>query len=310
MEKINDIINRLGNRSKFQERYEKMRQQVLNHQEVRQFIKKHEDELTPSMINKSLMALHDYSIQTRNCDDCPSLEECQNLMKGYQPKLMMGRNSIDIVYEKCPTLLMEEKKRQNERLIQSMYVPKEIMTADLSHLDLNSPGRVKAITKATSFVLNYDPSKKMKGLYLYGSFGVGKSYIMGAIAKGLADKNVPSMIVYFPELIRELKGAISDHTLDEKIEHIKKQPILMIDDIGAETMSSWTRDEVLGPILQYRMQEYLPTFFTSNFDLKGLEHHLTYSQRGEEEKLKARRIIERIQFLTEPIEVDGPNRRK
>jgi primosomal protein DnaI len=97
--------------------------------------------------------------------------------------------------------------------------------------------------------------------------------------------------------------------LNEKIEALKKEPILMLDDIGAEAMSSWTRDEVLGPILQFRMLEKLPTFFTSNFNLDQLEHHLTYSQRGEEEKMKARRIMERIKYLSEPVMLDGPNRR-
>jgi primosomal protein DnaI len=117
------------------------------------------------------------------------------------------------------------------------------------------------------------------------------------------------MIVYVPELFRELKNSIGDHTLNSKIETIKKAPVLMFDDIGAETMSSWTRDEILGPILQFRMQESLPTFFTSNFDFQGLEHHLSYSQRGEEEKMKARRIMERIKYLADPVLVEGPNRR-
>ena len=36
-------------------------------------------------------------------------------------------------------------------------------------------------------------------------------------------------------------------------------------------------DEVLGVILQYRMEENLPTFFTSNLSLKELEDHLTIS---------------------------------
>lgn len=35
----------------------------------------------------------------------------------------------------------------------------------------------------------------------------------------------------------------------------------MLDDIGAEVMTSWTRDEILGSIMQFRMQENLPTFF-------------------------------------------------
>jgi primosomal protein DnaI len=117
------------------------------------------------------------------------------------------------------------------------------------------------------------------------------------------------MIVYVPELFRELKNSISDSTLNEKIEALKNEQILMLDDIGAEAVSSWTRDEILGPILQFRMLENLPTFFTSNFDLQGLEHHLAHSQRGEEEKLKAGRIVERIRYLCVPVEVDGPNRR-
>ena len=117
------------------------------------------------------------------------------------------------------------------------------------------------------------------------------------------------MIVYVPELFRELKSSIGDSTLNEKLEAIKKEPILMLDDIGAESMSSWVRDEILGPILQFRMLDNLPTFFTSNYDFQGLEHHLTYSQRGEEEKLKARRVMERIKYLAEPVRVTGKNRR-
>ncbi|MDI5788502.1 hypothetical protein PO124_09190 [Bacillus licheniformis] len=41
---------------------------------------------------------------------------------------------------------------------------------------------------------------------------------------------------------------------------VKSTPILMLDDIGAESMSSWVRDEVLGAILQHRMSQQLPTF--------------------------------------------------
>jgi len=159
------------------------------------------------------------------------------------------------------------------------------------------------------FVLNYKEGNSIKGLYFYGQFGVGKSYILGAIANELAAKRIPSMIVYVPELFRELKSSIGDSTINEKLEAIKKEPILMLDDIGAESMSSWVRDEILGPILQFRMLDNLPTFFTSNYDFQGLEHHLTYSQRGEEEKLKARRVMERIKYLAEPVRVTGKNRR-
>ncbi|HAQ1031628.1 TPA: primosomal protein DnaI, partial [Enterococcus faecium] len=94
-----------------------------------------------------------------------------------------------------------------------------------------------------------------------------------------------------------------------KLDAVKRSPILMIDDIGADAMSSWIRDEVFGVILQYRMQEQLPTFFSSNFTMDELEQHLSVTQRGDEEPLKAKRIMERIRYLTKEIEMTGRNRR-
>jgi primosomal protein DnaI len=308
MERINDTLKRLSVNENFQKKYEEMRQGILKNEEVRSFLLEHEDELTSDMIEKNLTKLHEYANQSKQCDKCPSLGGCINLMKGYNPELLISRGSIEIHYDKCPRKAMEDEKKKNEKLIQSLYVPKDILRASFYEMEKDGE-RTDAIQKALSFVLNYKEDTTNKGLYFHGQFGVGKSYLLGAIANELAEKQIPSMIVYVPELFRELKSSIGDSTLNEKLEAIKKEPVLMLDDIGAETMSSWVRDEILGPILQFRMLDNLPTFFTSNYDFEGLEHHLTYSQRGEEEKLKARRIMERIKYLSEPVRVSGKNRR-
>lgn len=311
MESINDTLKKLGNNANFQKRYQKMRHEINSNPDVVAFLAKHREAISDEMIERSLMKLYEYSTQCNNCRNCPGLAGCKNLLKGFQPELVIRLNSIEIQYDRCHLQIMDEEKRKNEKLIQSMYFPKDILHVSFEDIDYSAatPGRLKALDKAMSFVANYTSGIKQKGLYLYGQFGVGKSFLLGAIANELAQKKVSSMIVYVPELLREMKNSIGDSTLNEKIERIKKQQVLMFDDIGAETMSSWTRDEVLGPILQYRMLENLPTFFSSNFDFHELEHHLTYSQRGEEEKMKARRILERIKYLAEPVGLDGPNRR-
>ena len=59
-----------------------------------------------------------------------------------------------------------------------------------------------------------------------------------------------------------------------------------------------------------RMAERLPTFFTSNFNFSDLEHHLTYTQRGEKEAVKAARIMERIRMISTPVQLEGENRRR
>ncbi|TDL77444.1 primosomal protein DnaI [Rhodococcus qingshengii] len=308
MEKINRTLKRLASNEGFQKRYEEQRKQVLNHPDIHDFLTEHQNELNQETIEKSMSKLYEYTQQSKECNRCESLDGCINFMKGYHPDLVLVRNSIDVVYKRCPRKVMADEHKKNQKLIKSLYVPRDILEATFEDFE-GDEGRLDAGDKAATFLMNYEAGLKPKGLYLYGMFGVGKSYLLGAIANELAKKQISSMIVYVPELLREMKSAIGDNTLNEKIEALKKESILMLDDIGAEAVSSWTRDEVLGPILQFRMLEKLPTFFTSNFDFQGLEHHLTYSQRGEEEKMKARRIMERIRSLSEPVLVEGPNRR-
>ncbi|MCM3692140.1 primosomal protein DnaI [Neobacillus niacini] len=308
MEKINRTLKRLASNEGFQKRYEEQRKQVLNHPDIQAFLAEHQNEINQATIEKSMSKLYEYTQQSKECNRCESLDGCINFMKGYHPDLVLVRNSIDVVYKRCPRKVMADEHKKNQKLIKSLHVPKDILEATFEDFE-GDEGRLDAGDKAATFLMNYEAGLKPKGLYLYGKFGVGKSYLLGAIANELAKKQISSMIVYVPELLREMKSAIGDNTLNEKIEALKKESILMLDDIGAEAVSSWTRDEVLGPILQFRMLEKLPTFFTSNFDFQGLEHHLTYSQRGEEEKMKARRIMERIRSLSEPVLVEGQNRR-
>ena len=95
----------------------------------------------------------------------------------------------------------------------------------------------------------------------------------------------------------------------EKYESVKSVPLLLIDDIGAENITQWNRDEILCPLLQYRMDNNLTTFFTSNLTLEQLEEHLGSSKAGVE-AVKAARVIARIKQLTDSKEMISKNLRK
>ena len=90
---------------------------------------------------------------------------------------------------------------------------------------------------------------------------------------------------------------------------LQRVDILLFDDIGAENVTVWGRDEILGTILQYRMNNKLTTFFTSNLNISELENHLAVTKNSED-VVKARRIIERIKKLTDDLELVSMDRRK
>ena len=309
MKKINQALTGLTQSKGFSARYEALKKETLSNPEIQMFLNRHSSSIDEEMIEKSLMKFYDYTTQQKDCSQCPSLAECQNTVQGYIPHMKLQGKSIELFYEPCETKRKVDEKRQRERLIQSLYIPKDILTATLAEIDINSESKERAVEAADKFIDDYISGKKPKALYLYGSFGVGKTYLLGAIANDLADKRISSLLVYVPDFLREIKSGIGDNTLNEKLDYVKKAPILMLDDIGAETMTSWARDEVMGPILQHRMADELPTFFTSNFDFSQLLNHLTFTQRGEREEVKAARIMERIRTLAEPYFLDGENRR-
>ena len=99
-------------------------------------------------------------------------------------------------------------------------------------------------------------------------------------------------------MIREFKSSIGNNTLESLISKLKQVEILMLDDIGGESQSVWIRDEVLGPILQHRLLDEKPTFFTSNVSQKSLMALMTTNSQ-KAEQMKAARIDARIQSLSD-----------
>lgn len=258
-----------------------MRREILEHPHVQEFLAQHADELNYDNVERNLPKLHEFISQSTECCGCDNTEHCTNYLKGFLPTLRVVRNSIEMDYVRCEQKIREEERRDVANMIASMHMPKDVLQATIHDLSIDDESRVAIAQKAAQFVKLTKETGQLpaKGFYLYGKFGVGKSFVLGALANELASIKIRSVVVFVPEFLREMKNAIGDNTLNEKIDYIKKAPVLMLDDLGAETMTAWTRDEILGTIFHYRMAEQLPTFITSNFNYEELEHHLAQSQK-------------------------------
>ena len=266
-------------------------------------------ELTSEKKMKYTTRLQEASFEINNCSNCSSLLSCKNSVKGFclTPKVI--NNSLNFSYQKCS--YQEENEKVNKYLNNIYYyeVPTVLKTASFKNIYKDDAKRLEIIKKIKAFYDNYKKGNSVKGIYLNGNFGSGKSYLIGALFNELAKLDYQSAIIYFPEFLRSLKASFnSSIEYQERFEYIKKVPLLLIDDIGAEKLTDWARDEILGSILQYRMDFNLPTFFTSNLTINELENHLQLTN-GVTDKVKARRIIERIRYLTDEITLISINRR-
>ncbi len=253
-------------------------------------------------------SLCDAAHECHNCKICKSLLECKNAQTGFCYTPNKEEDKITFSYVSCKYKNKDLEKTKYLKYVYLFDIPKDIKYASLKNVYRDDVNRIPIIKFFKDFLKNYG-KKEEKGLYLNGSFGSGKTYLIAALFNECAKKEIDSAIIYFPEFLRKLKASFNDNLYEERFDYIKKVPLLLIDDIGAENLSSWGRDEILGPILQYRMDEHLSTFFTSNLTLEELEEHLSMTS-GNVNKVKARRIIERIKQLTQNMKLISKNKRE
>ena len=259
------------------------------------------------ILMKYTSSLEDSFLEHKNCKNCKGLENCLNNIKGYCYTAINDNGMITFSYDAC-----SKKKKQLEDdaykdNLDLYEMPKDIKDASFKNIYKDDKARVPIIKYFKEFMDHYNDEEKPKGVYLNGSFGSGKTYLIACLFNEMAKKGVRSILVYYPEFLVNLKSSFSDD-FEEKRDCVKKIPLLLLDDIGAENTSNWSRDEVLGPILQYRMENHLPTFFTSNLTLDELEEALATTSNGVD-KVKAKRIIERVKQLTKSFDLISKNRR-
>lgn len=249
--------------------------------------------------------------QLKKCKNCKGLLECKNEVNGfiYYPEVI--DNKLNFSHISCKYKRKSIKENAYLDNIYSFDIPKEIINARMKNIYTDDKKRIEVIKWLKEFIHNYNPNRKQKGLYLNGNFGCGKTYLISACFNELARRGIKSAIVYWPEFLRKLKASFNndENSFSNIFDNIKEIPLLLIDDIGAENTTSWGRDEILGPILQYRMQQNLVTFFTSNLSIEDLERHFSVTKENVD-LVKSRRIIERIKDLTNSIVMIGENRRK
>ena len=259
-------------------------------------------DVSPEIAMKYTSSLQGTVKEICNCAECEGLVYCKNRIEGHVFYPEKKDNLLIFSYVPCKYQKELVKKEQEKRTMD-----KDIFNASLKDVDKDKE-RIKVIKWIKEFYDNYDKNGEFKGLYLHGNFGCGKTYLISALFNELSKKRIDTEIVYFPELLRDLKSDFDSFA--DRIDYLENVDLLLVDDIGAEKVTEWSRDEILGTILQKRMNNYKTTFFTSNLTLEELERHLRGNSNYSDDDIKARRIIERIRQLTDDIELIGENKRK
>lgn len=146
----------------------------------------------------------------------------------------------------------------------------------------------RAIRIAKEYVRDMPP----KSLFYFGGTGTGKTFLAAIIAKEFIKSGKTVIFGDVPDLLEELKRTFDDKTTSTQQEILDRYcecDLLIMDDLGAGHMKSWSLG-VIYQIINRRDKENKPLIVTTNFDgLKGLEEKL-----GDIDETAAKRITSRL----------------
>lgn len=291
MRKISNIVssNTIDSYKKF------MSEKVLSDVEIIKFIR--ENNFTKTDVENNLEKFYQFYISK---DTLLNIE--------HRPKLVCENKEVNIVYIETEEYRNKVESLKTSNRVKTEFIPSRVLTYTFENLSRNREKGILAteIIKVCKNILN---KQTTRGVYVYGPTGTGKTYLMGCIYNYFKQNGKEPAILYYPEFIRKIKSKISNNSYDFYIDLIRNEEILIIDDIGAENITEFIRDEVLGPIINHREAEKLPTFFSSNLSIDDLSELLS-NGRTTIDKTKALRIVERIHSLSVSHFLDGENERE
>ena len=284
--------------------YNKILLALNNISYTKEFINKYQ--ISDEYIKNHLSCFIDCVESLNVCKNCKGLSSCKQAKKGE----MITLNYDEAPYNDVTYCKLYLKQRAEDKCISNFVysdIPSEYKDLNLSNIEILDDNIKELLMRAIGIL----DGKRKKGLYIYGDLGVGKTYMCIALANSLANNGNKVAFIKSNFFINRMRQLIStDTSLYEKIiKDIKECQYLIIDDIGSETVSAYSRDDLLFNILDYRMEHKLMTIFTSNLSKNSLLEHYTYD-KDSSSIMRSKRLLERVDILSDDFVLNGQNKRR
>ena len=252
-----------------------------------------ETEQKPKAFDKFDCQIFVHNQQYKNSVYWNNLTETEKI-KLFQTKKNLTSEEIEEHRETIIQIIRDEYEKyfnglnkKTMELIKSANIPKIFRNKRATDFKITS--RNEIATQCMKAIRNNS------GFYIYGECGTGKTLLASIIQNERAQLLKSSMFICATDIFQELNpyNGNQDEAMNKR-RIIKNTPCLIIDDLGAEKATDWTK-QTLFDILNYRYNEELQTIITSNFSLEELKKRLS--------EYEGARIIRRIKEMCEVIEL-------
>lgn len=237
------------------------------------------------------------------CDPCRSLESCPKFTRGMRlVPVINADGSIEAGHAPCSKMQAFKAIADNYRI---RDFDNSLIYTTSNDLNLTSP-YAKIVYTHLSHRL--DPDYVGKGVMLHGASGVGKTFMMIALANEVAKAGHSVAFISVKRLIAKVATWIKEKensTIDEALHDLATVDFLILDDLGREQVSVPTRDGFLLELIERRIQSgKMNVFATSSRTFAQLNHDYELFKDGRQD-----RLMSRLQEAMDAVEYQGTTKR-
>jgi len=153
-------------------------------------------------------------------------------------------------------------------LINEAKIPSRYLQADLGRFDGFSPSERTQKTTIANWIKSLKPGQS-SGLLLSGPVGIGKSWLLAAMAKHLALQGFSVRYADFFQLVHELREAYASDQADKSsLRPLQNVDVLIIDELGKGRNTEWELS-VADSLISDRYNGNKCIIAATNYPLRG-----------------------------------------
>lgn len=223
--------------------------------------------LSDEMIRNNITKIYDFAVDMNNCKDCKGLKYCNKEPKHLVNSVTYKNGIVDRNIIPCKKYL--EFANFKKRLV--AYDFEEDWLNNSLYKDVSN---IRSMAKIQIVKQFKDAAENgvTKWVFMKGNIASGKSFFAATLAVEAARKGYFDRIAFInvPERFKELStlAFAKSPMFEDDIEKYRSAEFLVLDDFGNEFKSDFVRDNILFPILSYRVKNKLFTIITSNYTIE------------------------------------------
>lgn len=224
----------------------------------------------------------------KQCKFCGKLLDLKNYMPLYENNYI---ENIATAYSRCncgeankiwkryDEFIEKEKLRefnlkQIAKLFQNNNLGKRQLNSTFENYKITNKNK-KAYDNAKKYANKLINRATDKGLFITGTYGVGKTYLASCIANEVIKNKITVVFGTLIQLLDYIKDTYKDSDMSDK-EYLNlyySVDLLIIDDLGKEKPTEWVLEKLF-LIINNRYNNYLPIVITTNYNRNQLRERL------------------------------------